>query len=108
MPNDIDLRGLRVAVTGGTSGLGLALVRVLAARGARVAFVARSAENVGRVARETGAYGIVGDVGRKEEVYPIALQIAGNLGGLDALDQQRLEPGADAAHAPRGHRMRGA
>ena len=85
MPNDIDLRGLRVAVTGGTSGLGLALVRVLAARGARVAFVARSAENVGRVARETGAHGIVGDVGRKEEVYSIALQIAGNLGGLDAL-----------------------
>jgi|SRR5271166_2959724 len=85
MPNDIDLRGLRVAVTGGTSGLGLALVRVLAARGARVAFVARSAENVERVARETGAHGIVGDVGRKEEVYPIALEIAGNLGGLDAL-----------------------
>jgi NAD(P)-dependent dehydrogenase (short-subunit alcohol dehydrogenase family) len=85
MSNDIDLRGLRVAVTGGTSGLGLALVRVLAARGARVAFVARSAENVGRVARETGAHGVVGDVGRKEEVYAIALQITGNLGGLDAL-----------------------
>ncbi len=85
MPNDIDLRGLRVAVTGGTSGLGLALVRVLAARGARVAFVARSAGNVGRVARETGAHGIVGDVGRKEEVYPVALEITGNLGGLDAL-----------------------
>lgn len=85
MPNDIDLRGLRVAVTGGTSGLGLALVRVLAARGARVALVARSAGNVGRVARETGAHGIVGDVGRKEDVYPIALEIAGNLGGLDAL-----------------------
>jgi len=85
MPNDIDLTGLRVAVTGGTSGLGLALVRVLVARGARVAFVARSAENVGRVARELGAHGIVGDVGRKEEAYPVALQITGNLGGLDAL-----------------------
>jgi NAD(P)-dependent dehydrogenase (short-subunit alcohol dehydrogenase family) len=85
MLNDIDLRGLRVAVTGGTSGLGLALVRVLAARGARVAFVARSAGNVGRVARETGAHGVVGDVGRKEDVYPVALEIMGNLGGLDAL-----------------------
>ncbi len=85
MPNDIDLRGLRVAVTGGTSGLGLALVRVLSARGARVAFVARSAGNVERVARETGAHGVVGDVGRKEEIYPVALEIVGNLGGLDAL-----------------------
>ncbi len=85
MLNDIDLRGLRVAVTGGTSGLGLALVRALAARSARVAFVARSAPQVKRIAGETGASGIVGDVGRKEDVHPIALEITWNLGGLDAL-----------------------
>src|SRR5271167_1293074 len=85
MPNDIDLRGLRIAVTGGTSGLGLALVKNLAARGARVAFVARSAAPVKRVARETGACGIVGDVGLKEDIHPIALEIAWSLGGLDAL-----------------------
>jgi alpha,alpha-trehalase len=35
MPTDTDLKQLRVAVTGGTSGLGFALVRLLAARGAR-------------------------------------------------------------------------
>ena len=35
------LRGLRVAITGGTSGLGLALTRALHARGAAVAFIAR-------------------------------------------------------------------
>jgi NAD(P)-dependent dehydrogenase (short-subunit alcohol dehydrogenase family) len=33
----------------------------------------------------TGACGIVGDVGRKEDIYPVALQVLGNLGGLDAL-----------------------
>ncbi len=85
MPIDADLNPLRVAVTGGTSGLGLALVRRLGARGARVAFVARTARTVERVANKTGACGIVGDVGRKEDIYPLALQIAGNLGGLDAL-----------------------
>jgi NAD(P)-dependent dehydrogenase (short-subunit alcohol dehydrogenase family) len=85
MPTDADLNPLRVAMTGGTSGLGLALVRRLGARGARVAFVARTARTVERVANETGACGIVGDVGRKEDIYPLALQIAGNLGGLDAL-----------------------
>src|SRR5262249_6600926 len=54
--------GLRVAVTGGTSGLGLALVRELLGRGARVAFVARTPDRVARVAREhAGAHGIVGD-----------------------------------------------
>lgn len=85
MQTNIDLQGLRVAVTGGTSGLGLALVRQLTERGARVAFVARTAASVERIADETGAHGIVGDVGRKEEIYPIALQVTGSLGGLDVL-----------------------
>jgi NAD(P)-dependent dehydrogenase (short-subunit alcohol dehydrogenase family) len=85
MPIDADLNPLRVAVTGGTSGLGLALVRRLAARGARVALVARAAAGVERVAKETGACGILGDVGRKEDIYPMALEITWNLGGLDAL-----------------------
>jgi NAD(P)-dependent dehydrogenase (short-subunit alcohol dehydrogenase family) len=78
--------GLRVAVTGGTSGLGLALVRELHRRGARVAFVARGRERVDRVQREhPGTHGIVGDVASKDDVYPIALQILGDLGGLDVL-----------------------
>src|SRR2546430_6160896 len=78
--------GLRAAVTGGTSGLGLALVRELLGRGARVAFVARDRERVERVVREQGrAHGIVGDVSRKEDVHPIAMQIVGSLGGLDVL-----------------------
>src|ERR671938_1216454 len=78
--------GLRVAVTGGTSGLGLALVRELLGRGARVAFVARTRERVERVAREeAGAHGIVGDVSSKDDIYPIAVQVVGELGGLDVL-----------------------
>ena len=80
------LSGLRVAITGGTSGLGLALVRELLHRGARVAFVARHQDDVERVAREhPGACGIVGDVSRKEEIHPIAIQLVGRLGGLDVL-----------------------
>jgi NAD(P)-dependent dehydrogenase (short-subunit alcohol dehydrogenase family) len=80
------LTGLRVAVTGGTSGLGLALVRELVRRGADVAFVARTRGQVEMVARdEKGSHGIVGDVSKKEEIYPLALQILGELGGLDVL-----------------------
>lgn len=85
MLTGIDLRELRVAVTGGTSGLGLALVRLFAERGARVAFVARTASAVELTARQTGAHGIVGDLGRKEDIHPIALQILAPFGGLDIL-----------------------
>jgi NAD(P)-dependent dehydrogenase (short-subunit alcohol dehydrogenase family) len=80
------LDGVRIAITGGTSGLGLALVDELTRRGARVAFVARTREHVEAVARtHPRANGIVGDIARKEEIYPIALQITGRLGGLDVL-----------------------
>lgn len=85
MQTNTDLQGLRVAITGGTSGLGLALVRQLAAQAARVAFVARTAANVERIADETGAHGIVGDVDKKGDIYPIAMQVAASLGGLDVL-----------------------
>jgi NAD(P)-dependent dehydrogenase (short-subunit alcohol dehydrogenase family) len=77
---------LRVAVTGGTSGLGLALVRELVRLGARVAFVARTRERVERIARDhPGTHGIVGDVARKDDIYPIALQVTAALCGLDVL-----------------------
>lgn len=81
-----ELHDLRVAVTGGTSGLGLALVREFASRGAQVAFVARRREGVERVAQEhTGTHGIVGDVAKKEDIHPVAIQILAALGGLDIL-----------------------
>jgi NAD(P)-dependent dehydrogenase (short-subunit alcohol dehydrogenase family) len=80
------LQDLRVAVTGGTSGLGLALVRTLHAQGAHVAFVARDASRVQRVAAElAGTHGIAGDIASKTDTHRIALQINAALGGLDVL-----------------------
>ena len=84
--SDRSFVGVRVAITGGTSGLGLALVAELLSRGAQVAFVARGRDRVERVAREhAGAHGIVGDVAAKDDIHPIAIQIVGELGGLDVL-----------------------
>jgi NAD(P)-dependent dehydrogenase (short-subunit alcohol dehydrogenase family) len=77
---------LRVAITGGTSGLGLALVGELGDRGAHLAFAARGRDRVERVAAEhKGAHGIVGDVSRKDDIHIVAMQILGALGGLDVL-----------------------
>src|SRR5262249_10517255 len=92
----MDFQGMRAAVTGGTSGLGLALVRELDRRGARVAFVARGRERVEVGARELpGTHGIVGDVAAKDDIYPIALQAVGELGGLDILINNASDLGPD-------------
>jgi len=80
------LNGLRVAVTGGTSGLGLALVHEFASAGSRVAFVARDRTKIDATLTDIpGTHGIAGDVSRKEDIYPIAMEITGELGGLDVL-----------------------
>lgn len=79
------LHGIRVAITGGTSGLGLALVKELKQRGAQVAFVARTEARVAMAATEEQVHGIVGDVANKHDIHRIALQVTGLLGGLDVL-----------------------
>jgi NAD(P)-dependent dehydrogenase (short-subunit alcohol dehydrogenase family) len=80
------LDGLRVAVTGGTSGLGRALVHEFRARGAHVAFVARDAARVATVmAEEPGSLGIAGDVSDKRAIHPLALQLLAWRDGLDVL-----------------------
>ena len=86
MASPDSLRGVRVFVTGGTSGLGRALVRELRVRAAHVAFVARDAARVEQVAEaEPGTLGIAGDIADKRAIHPIALQLLGWRGGLDVL-----------------------
>ena len=79
-------RNARVLVTGGTSGLGRALVAAFRAHGARVAFVARTAARVAQVAaEEPGTLPIVADVADKAAIHAIALQALGFGAGLDIL-----------------------
>ena len=83
---DASLRGLRIAVTGGTSGLGRALVHELRARGAHVAFVARDEARIARVMNEEpGTLGIAADVSVQHAIHPLALQLLGWHGGIDVL-----------------------
>jgi len=74
-------------VTGGTKGIGLAVVKELLAEGARVAFCARDAEDVKRVADELGeaAHGSVADVTDAPAIDRFIATATEQLGGIDIL-----------------------
>lgn len=71
----------RVLVTGGSSGIGAAICRRLAADGWRVAVAGRNAERAQAIAAEIGGVAVVGDVVDPSH-DPVAAAVAG-LGGLD-------------------------
>ncbi|MFH8983256.1 SDR family NAD(P)-dependent oxidoreductase [Streptomyces varsoviensis] len=77
-------------VTGGTSGIGLAVVRTLAERGLRVFLCARSAENVAAVVKELRAEGFdvdgrEGDVRSPDSVRQVVRAAVDRYGPLTVL-----------------------
>jgi NAD(P)-dependent dehydrogenase (short-subunit alcohol dehydrogenase family) len=79
--------GCRTAlVTGGTSGLGLAMAQALAAAGLRVALAGRSGERAARAAGTIpGAFGVALDVRDEESVATGVAAAWSRLGGIDLL-----------------------
>lgn len=79
----------RVAlITGGSSGVGLALARMLVARGARVALIAREPAALGAVVRELGpqrATAFPLDVAEREQLAGLPARVVSEFGRLDAL-----------------------
>jgi NAD(P)-dependent dehydrogenase (short-subunit alcohol dehydrogenase family) len=77
---------MKVLVTGGTSGLGLAMASALATAGATVALTGRSGEQAGSVAAALpGAIGIELDVCDERSVSRAVDQAWSRLGGIDML-----------------------
>lgn len=90
LPELQDLAGKSALVTGGTTGIGRAVLRALTSRGARVltfgrdeAALATALEEV-RAAGGT-AYGLVADVSSLEDVRRAYAEVDGRLGRLDIL-----------------------
>jgi 3-oxoacyl-[acyl-carrier protein] reductase len=87
---DLDLRGRRVLITGGSRGIGLAIAEALVAEGAAVGLVARDAEGLataaGRLAdRGASVATAAADVTDTPALNQAVDQIAAALGGLDHL-----------------------
>src|SRR4051812_43194731 len=87
---DLALRGRRAVVTGGTKGIGRAVVAELLAEGAAVAFCARNADEVKATEEELSSAdaavaGWTTDVTDADAVQEFIDAAADRLGGIDAL-----------------------
>jgi len=84
---DLGIAGRRAAISGASSGLGLATARALAAEGVRVAIGARSADRLTDAAAsvEGDVVAVPGDVGTPEGATRWAETAAEALGGVDIL-----------------------
>lgn len=80
-----DLAGRRALVTGGTSGIGVAIVERLLADGAAVAFTGRSQERGRELAKRTGTTFIQADATDPGDVGRSLREAADALGGVDTL-----------------------
>lgn len=81
------LKGRSAIVTGGSKGIGKGIARVLANAGARVAIVARHADQAEAAAKEIGhgAFGIAGDVTSMASMDKVMKTVAEKNDGLDVL-----------------------
>lgn len=72
-------------ITGGTAGIGAAMVREFCNQGARVAFVGRNVERGESIARETDAQFYAGDVGDAKVPEQIVARVAHAFGAIHIL-----------------------
>ena len=96
---DLELKGKRAIVTGGSRGIGKAIARQLAAEGVDVAISSRNQEQLrataAELAKETGRriIPIVADTSDRASVEALVKTAVAELGGLDILVNNAALPG---------------
>ena len=100
--------GKRIIISGGTTGVGAATARLLAAEGAHVFIFGRRAERLHATLdaiRSGGgrADGVVGDVSNYEQLQEIFVRAEAELGGFDALINNAAIPANSIFNTPEEH-----
>lgn len=94
---DLELRGRRAIITGGSKGIGKAIARTLLEEGAEVALVARGEADLAAAQRELSALGktiaVPADTGNDASVRAMVERVAAELGGVDILVNSAARPG---------------
>lgn len=83
----MNLDGKRILLTGGTTGIGRAMLNLFAREGARVVTMGRNPDKVEEAcaAAEGEVHGLAADIGKREDVARILAAVDEHLGGLDIL-----------------------
>ena len=72
-------------VTGGSSGIGLAIARMLRDEGYELTLASRTKEKIEAAAAELGAYALAADMGVEEDCIRVVAEHRERFGGLDVL-----------------------
>ncbi len=72
-------------VTGGSSGIGLAIARMLREEGFELTLASRTREKIEAAAADLGAQAIAADMGKEEDCVRVVAEHAERYGGLDVL-----------------------
>ncbi|MBA2331879.1 MAG: SDR family oxidoreductase [Actinobacteria bacterium] len=72
-------------VTGGSSGIGLAIARMLREEGFALTLASRTAEKVEAAARELGAHAVAADMSKPDDCERVVVEHVAQHGGLDVL-----------------------
>ena len=81
----MNLKGATALITGGSSGIGLAIARSLAGAGSRVAITGRDKERLSQAAKRIDALAVQADVSNEDDVKRTYREVLQKFGHLDVL-----------------------